>query len=246
MKSFFRQRSRVVGAVLTPVFLWLMLGMGMGRSFEATGVGSGFLEYFYPGIVVFAVVFAGMYSTISTIQDRQAGFLQSVLVAPIPRSSLVIGKMLGGTLIALVQGVLLLVLTPLSGIGVSVTGLLSAVVVLALIAFAMTGLGFVFAWKIDSVQGYHAIMNLILMPLWMLSGAFFPGDGAASWVQWVMKLNPLTYGLAALRHVFYLDNATMRATLPDLFVSVAVIAGCGLLCFVWASRTVAKRPAGAR
>ncbi|MAE75659.1 MAG: multidrug ABC transporter permease [Planctomycetes bacterium] len=242
LKSFFRQRSRVMAAVLTPVVLWLMLGSGMGSSFRSEVFRGDFLEYFFPGIVVFSVVFAGMYSTISTIQDRQAGFLQSVLVAPIPRASLVLGKVVGGATIALIQGVVLLVLLPLAGVELSPVGLVLAIGILALISVAMTGMGFVFAWRIDSVQGYHAIMNLILMPMWMLSGAFFPADGASAWVRGVMAVNPLAYGLAALRHALYWGDETLRAGLPAMWLCVGITALCGLLA-VWASaRAVAKKP----
>lgn len=242
LKGFFRQRSRVVGALLTPVLIWVMLGMGMGTTFRAAAVPEmGFLEYFFPGIVLFAVVFAGMYSTISTIQDRQAGFLQSVLVAPIPRLSLVTGKIVGGALVSLIEGVLLLVLAPVAGVSVSPASLALGAGMLALISIAMTGLGFVFAWRIDSVQGYHAIMNLILFPLWMLSGAFFPVSGAATWVRWIMRVNPLAYGLAGLRHVLYLDVASVRAALPPLWLCVAVMAVCGALAALAAARAVVRR-----
>lgn len=246
LTTFFRQRSRVVGAILTPILFWVMLGMGMGKSFQPSRIHmpGGFLEYFFPGIVVFSVVFAGMYSTISTIQDRQTGFLQAVLVAPIPRTALVVGKVLGGAMISLIQGALLLPLAFLSGVPVTATGLVLAVFVLALISLAMTGLGFVFAWKIDSVQGYHAIMNLILMPMWMLSGAFFPVGGAAGWVRGIMTINPLVYGLAALRHVLYLGDASVRDALPPLSLCLAVTAACGLLGVVASARAVAARPEG--
>lgn len=241
--AFFRQRSRVLGAILTPAIIWLMLGMGMGRSFRPEGTeGLGFLEYFFPGIVVFAVVFAGMYSTISTIQDRQAGFLQSVLVAPIPRWSLVVGKMVGGASIAWSEGVLLLLLAPLSGIPLSAMSLLLAALMLALISLAMTGLGFVFAWKIDSVQGYHAIMNLILMPMWMLSGAFFPKGGASGWVQAVMTVNPLHYGLGALRHALYPNGGAAVQGLPPFWLCAVVIVACGALAVVASGSAVNKRP----
>ena len=239
LKAFFRQRSRVMGAVLTPVFLWLMLGQGIGESFRAGG--AEFSEYFYPGIVVFAVVFAGMYSTISTIQDRQAGFLQSVVVAPIPRWSLVAGKVVGGAGISLVQGVILLVLAPFSGVPVGATGIVGAIFVLALISLAMTGMGFWFAWRIDSVQGYHAIMNLILMPMWMLSGAFFPREKAAGWIRVVMDINPLAYGDAALRRVLYGSSESLPAGLPNLWLSLGVVAVCAAL-LLWASgRAVHKK-----
>lgn len=243
LSAFFRQRSRVMAAILTPLLLWFMLGMGMGRSFRWEGAGAqgDFLAYFFPGIVIFAVVFAGIYSSISTILDRQKGFLQSVVVAPISRTSIVLGKVLGGTLIALIEASILLVFTPLAGIPAGPVELALAIAVLALLAFAMTAMGFVFAWKIDSVQGYHAIMNLILMPMWLLSGAFFPKAGASAWVQYAMYANPLHYGLSALRHVLWFEDEALRAALPPLWLCLVVTAASGVLMLFWASRCVARK-----
>lgn len=242
LSAFFRQRSRVMAAVLTPLLLWFMLGMGMGRSFRWEGTSGGdFLAYFFPGIVVFAVVFAGIYSSISTILDRQKGFLQSVVVAPISRSSIVLGKVLGGTLIALIEAAILLIFTPLAGIPAGPLEIAMAVGVLAIVAFAMTAMGFAFAWKIDSVQGYHAIMNLILMPMWLLSGAFFPKAGASVVVQYAMYANPLHYGLSALRHVLWFGDDAVRSALPSLPLCLGVTVVSGVLMLLWASRCVAKK-----
>ncbi|MCB9880260.1 MAG: ABC transporter permease [Planctomycetes bacterium] len=239
--AFFRQRSRVLAAIITPLFLWLMLGMGMGQSFRWEHGGGGFLAYFFPGIVVFAVVFAGIYSSISTILDRQKGILQSVVVAPISRTSIVFGKVLGGTLIALVEGSILLLFVRLAGIPAGAVEVVLAIAVLALLCYAMTGIGFFFAWMIDSVQGYHAIMNLILMPAWLLSGAFFPRDGAATWVRVAMDVNPLYYGLSALRHVLWLEDEVMRNALPSLWICLAVTGGLGLVMTVLSARAVTKK-----
>lgn len=239
--GFFRQRSRVLAAVITPLLLWFMLGMGMGKSFRWDYGGGDFLAYFFPGIVVFAVVFAGIYSSISTILDRQKGILQSVVIAPISRASIVMGKVLGGTLIALVEGAVLLVFVRFAGIPAGVLEVVLAILVLALLCFAMTGIGFFFAWMIDSVQGYHGIMNLILMPAWMLSGAFFPRDGAATWVRVAMDVNPLYYGLSALRHVLWLEDAPLRAALPPLWLCIAVTAGLAVCTLGLAARAVTKK-----
>jgi len=240
--DFFRQRARVISALATPVLFWLLIGFGMGSSFRPGGTGKqGFVEYFFPGIVVFAVVFAGIFSTITTIQDRNEGFLQAVLVAPIPRWAIVFGKVLGGTLIALVQGGLLLLLLPLAGIGVSVASFSLALGMLALVCLGMTGMGFMFAWKMDTVASYHAVMNLVLMPMWMLSGAFFPEAGASGWLRWVMRINPLTYGLAAFRHMLYLDDAAVRAELPGFWLCFAITALAALGTIVGAAAIVRRR-----
>ena len=150
------------------------------------------------------LLFTAIFSTISIIEDRREGFLQSVLVAPVSRMAIVLGKVLGGTVLAFGQGMILLLLGLLlgSGAGLQPTafGLLTAMGLMLVISFALTALGFCLAWRMSSTQGFHAIMNLFLMPMWFLSGALFPPrpDTFAP-LRVTMELNPLTYGLAGLR-----------------------------------------------
>jgi ABC-2 type transport system permease protein len=200
LRSFYRQRSRVVGGLATPLVFWLLLGSGFGSSLRTSPAGEGYLAFFFPGTVTLVVLFTAIFSNISIIEDRREGFLLSVLVAPVSRWALVIGKILGATTIGVFQGALFLPLAPLMGVSVDfgrVPQLLAALIVLS---FGLTGLGFFFAWWLNSVQGFHSVMNVVLMPMWMLSGAVFPAEGAATWVRWVMTVNPLTYGVSALRH----------------------------------------------
>jgi ABC-2 type transport system permease protein len=138
------------------------------------------------------------------------------------------------------QGVLFLALAPLVGIHLTVTSAVAVVLVIAAIAFALTSLGLVIAWRMESTQGFHAIMNLILMPIWILSGAFFPASGAAGWLGWVMQLNPLTYGMAALRRCLYLGAPASVGGIPPLAPSLAVTAAFCVLTFLGAT-AVARR-----
>ena len=223
---FLRQRSRVTGAVAPPVVFWLLLGGGLGGSFRpagATGAES-YLAYLYPGILVLVLLFTAIFSTIAVVEDRRAGFLQGVLVAPIGRSAIVLGQALGGTTLAVVQGALLLALAPFAGLQLGAGGVLAAIAVMTLVAFALTNLGLVIAWRMESTQGFHAIMNLILMPIWLLSGAFFPLEGAAAPLAWVMRADPLTYGVAALRRCLVPDVAGIPALLPSLGVTAVFAA----------------------
>ena len=205
MVRFFRQRDRVVGALATPIVFWLLLGLGLGKSFRTPTApeSHGYLEYFYAGTMVMILLFTAIFSTISVIEDRREGFLQAVLVAPVGRFAIVAGKLLGGTTLALVQGLIFLAFAPVVGVTLSVASVLWLVGVMTLVSFALTGLGFVIAWQLNSTQGFHAIMNLFLIPLWLLSGAVFPASGAPAWLGWVIKLNPLTYGVTALRDGLY-------------------------------------------
>jgi ABC-2 type transport system permease protein len=194
---FYRQRDRVIGALATPLVFWLLIGSGFGRSYR----GDNYLEYLYPGIMILTLLFTAIFSTISIIEDRREGFLQSVLVAPIRRSSMVLGKIFGATAIAVIQGALFLILAPFLHIPLSFINIISVIVVLTLVGAGLSSLGFLIAWRSDSTQGFHAVMNLFLMPMWLLSGAFFPASGAPEWIQWIIKLNPLTYGVSLLRSV---------------------------------------------
>jgi ABC-2 type transport system permease protein len=206
---FYRQRSRMLGALGTPIVFWILLGSGLGSSFQVGPANSqtiGYLEYFYPGTLALILLFTAIFSTISVIEDRHEGFLQGVLVAPIPRISIVLGKMLGGTTLALIQSLLFLLLAPIANIQIGLASIPMLVVVLATLAFALTGLGFILAWIIDSTQGFHAIMNLLLFPMWLLSGAVFPPAGATEWIRLLMMVNPMTHGVSAIRGVLASSN----------------------------------------
>lgn len=241
---FLRQPSRVVGAVAPPLLAWLVIGSGFGRSLSlgpAAGAASSFLGYFFPGTVVLVVLFAAIFSTISVIEDRREGFLQGVLASPLPASSLVFGKVAGGTFLALAQGLLLFALVPFLGVPLRPADLALAAGVLTLLSLALTGLGFAIAWSLDSTQGFHSVMNLFLVPMWLLSGAFFPLDGAPAWLRAVMAANPLTYGVAALRRA--LDPAS-AAGLPSFALSLFVTAGFALATAALSSFVVARFPSG--
>lgn len=226
LRRFFRQRSRVVGALATPVVFWALLGSGLGRSFQAAGssLSGGYLEYFFPGTLAMIVLFTAIFSTISLIEDRQEGFLQGVLVAPVPRIAIVAGKMLGGTTLAVLQASAFLLLAPVAGIHIPLASVPLILGVLALLGFALTGLGFLIAWWLDSTQGFHAIMNLLLVPMWVLSGAVFPASGAAAWLRPLMLVNPMTYGVAALQ-----QTVVGHTGGPSLAVSMGVTAVFGLV-----------------
>ncbi len=233
LTRFFRQPSRIAGAVGTPLIFWLLLGSGLSGSFRLPGGPAGFsyFQYFFPGTIVLALLFAAIFSNISVIEDRHEGFLQGVLVAPVSRSTIVAGKVLGGATLAWIQGVVFLALAPFSGVHLTAASALAAAGILAVLALSLTALGFAFAWKLDSVQGFHAIMNVVLMPMWLLSGSFFPVTGAPFWLGALMRLNPLTYGVAALRGVLYGPAAGLGSGLPGPAVSLAVTLAMGLAAF---------------
>jgi len=253
---FLRQPNRVVGAVGQPLLFWLLFGAGMNRVFVVSG--QGFREYYFPGTVILSVLFTAIFATISLIEDRREGFLQSVLVAPIPRWSMVLGKVLGGSLLALGQSLLFLCLALTLGIRVGWLSGLAVVALLWVLAVALTSLGFLMAWRMDSTQGFHAVMNLVLMPLWLLSGAFFPvpawtgGTWTERGLHCLMRVNPVTYGVAGLRGQLYADMPAVRlgglageagtSWMPGLAVSWLVCGAFAVLMFA-AACGMAARPA---
>jgi ABC-2 type transport system permease protein len=234
---FLRQKHRIVGALATPIVFWLLIGAGMGHSFKNTGEGASgnYLHYFYPGTVLMILLFTAIFSTISIIEDRAEGFLQSVLVAPISPMVIVLGKVLGGTALAFGQGLIFLVLAPFVGFHFTPLSFVLALVVMFIVSFALTALGFCIAWRMSSTQGFHAIMNLFLMPLWFLSGALFPASGAMAGLRWVIRMNPLSYGLSALRQTMEWGSASASGGIASFGVCMVVTIGFALVLFGLAS-----------
>ena len=241
MVRFFRQRSRIVGALGSPLLFWLLLGSGMGSSFRlgSSSLNMGYMEYFFPGTVVLILLFTSIFSTISIIEDRKEGFLQAVLVAPIPRAAFVLGKILGGTTLAVMQGVLFMLLAPM--VGISFSAIPASLAMLGIVAFGLTALGYIIAWQMDSTQGFHAIMNLFLIPMWLLCGSVFPASGAPVWLRLVINLNPLTYGLSAVRWSIYGVAKAAAMNLPSFALSFGVSLAFSAVAFAAAILVTRRR-----
>ena len=249
LARFFRQRNRVIGSIGTPLVMWIIFGLGLDRSFSAgTGPGDagGFLHYYFPGSLVLILMFTAIFTSISIIEDRREGFLQSVLVSPVSRSSMVLGKVLGGAIIALIQALLFLSVALFLDVPWSPGRFIVLVLLLFAAPLMMTSLGFVFAWRMESTQGFHAIMNLVLMPMWLMSGSFFPVPALANSsvaqmaIHWCMRMNPLTYVVALVREVLYAqplgeDYWTASTNTNTIVVMVGLILFFAMA--VWISRT---------
>jgi ABC-2 type transport system permease protein len=231
---FYRQTGRVIGVLASPLVFWAVLGSGFGTSFRSGG-GAGqqhYLDYSYPGILILIVLFTSIFTMMSVIEDRQEGFLLSVLVAPVPRTSIVLGKVLGGTTLAAIQGLVFLIFAPFAGVHLDPVQILLVAVVVFLVSFSLTALGFAIAWPMDSSQAFHAIVNLFLIPLWLVSGALFPLSGASGWIRVIMRLNPLTYGVEALRGLLYPateSNFPLPSDMATLVLFSLVMFGLALL-----------------
>src|ERR1051326_8606159 len=240
---FYRQKSRVVGVIASPVLFWLVIGSGFGNSFRGSGAGSQhYLDYFYPGALTMVVLFTSIFAMMSMIEARKEGFLLSVLVAPVSRSVIVMGKVLGGTTLASIQGLIFLVFAPMVGIHFTLLSFFGVVLVVWLVSFSLTALGFAIAWPMDSSQAFHAVVNLFLLPIWLLSGALFPPSGASPWIRGIMRANPLTYGDEALRSLMYPGTTNGFSVATDL----AILAGFSAVMFgtaFWLTNRRTTKPA---
>jgi ABC-2 type transport system permease protein len=241
---FIRQPNRVVGTVAQPLLFWVFLGAGFTGSFRMPGASQvTYLEYFYPGVMLMMLLFASIFSSITIIEDRDAGFLQGVLVAPVSRLAIVLGKVAGGSSIALAQVAVLMLAIPFLGLQLSLGSFLLLVAALVTTAIGFASLGFLLAWGMKSTSAFHAVMMVFLMPLWMLSGALFPIDNAPLWLHALMTINPVSHALVLLRAPFYHDPAALFAQGSYLLGWTVALAWAGL-CLGLSMRRVDKREKG--
>lgn len=195
---YFREKSQLYGSLSRPI-LWLFV-LGLGLRGSASGIGNvNYTQFIFPGIIAMTAIFTSIQSAISIIWDREFGFLKEILVAPVPRTSIVIGKGLAGTTLSLVQGCIIIVLAPLVHVHMPLVNIVPLIVTLAVMSFGLTGIGIVIAARMTSFQGFGTIMNFIIMPMWFLSGALFPARNLPIWLNVLVRVNPLTYGVDLVR-----------------------------------------------
>jgi len=228
--KFVRDRSRVLGALAQPLALWVLLGLGFQNTFRppSGAGGESYVAFLFPGILALVLLFTAIFSTISVVEERTSGFLQAVMVAPTPRTALVFGTVLGGTLLATAQALLFLAALPLVALSPGVLGVAMVAAICLCTGLAFTALGFAIAWRMDTTRGFHAVMNLFLLPLWFLSGAMFPAEGAAPVLRGLVWANPVSYAVSGLRHGLH-GFSTEAATLAGPIVCLAVTGGFAAL-----------------
>ena len=222
MKRFVRSKGRLVTTIIQPLFFLIILGSGF--SSIATGLGGNYIHFLAPGIITMAILFSSMFTGISILWDKQFGFLQEVLVAPVSRLSIIIGRTLGGATTALIQGFIILLIA--IGLGVPITsvfGLILTVIFMILVAFAAVGFGLVLASKMQDFQAFPLIMNLIIMPLLFLSSAFFPVAQNKT-MQTIAYFNPMFYMVDGLRgSLIGADNAALPIYIDLIVVFIFCI-----------------------
>lgn len=197
---FFRERTQLLGSLSRPVLWLLIFGTGLQPAFRSVG-GLSYTQFVFPGIIAMTLLFTSIQSAISIIWDREFGFLKEVLVAPVSRTSVAAGKALSGATLAVIQGAITLVFAPLVGVKLTLVGALALLPVMFLISLALTGIGILIAARMTSFEGFGTISNFLIMPMYFMSGGIFPPTGLPAWLGALIRINPLTYGVDALRSV---------------------------------------------
>lgn len=211
IKAMFRERSRLYGSIMRPILWLLIMGNGLRPAMQnATGVE--YTQFIFPGVVGITLVFSAIQSATSIVWDREFGFLREVMVAPISRGEVVLGKALGGSTQATVQGIITLLFAPLVGLYPSLAQILMMILLMFLIAFSLTSLGILIASRMTSFEGFGAISNFVVMPMYFLSGAVYPLDGLPLWLKTLTLINPLSYGVDVMRgqiiHMYHFSLIT--------------------------------------
>ena len=215
---FKRDRVRMLSSLGMPVVYLFVFGSGLSPAMAEMGGGRiDFKQFMFPGVLTMTVLFTSVFSAVSIVWDREFGFLKEVMVAPVSRVAVALGKVAGGSTVSLFQGLIVLLLAPVLGVDLSVSQLVTLIGLMVLLAIMMTALGILIAARQKSMEGFHMMMNFVLLPMFFLSGAFFPLRGVPIWMELLSKLDPVTYGVDPLRQV------SLRALVPaELMHTIAL------------------------
>ncbi len=228
MVRFLRQPVRVIAAIGTPVLLWLFMASGLADAIASEALSEAadvsYSAFMLPGIMTLTAVFTAIFASISVIEDRNEGWLQGALVSPAPRWALAAGKICGGGAMAFGQAALLFLALPFLGIEASATAIGLSLLGLLLTSVAMAGVGFAFAWRCETTASFHAVMNLVFMPMWLLSGAFFPAERVHPTLSWLVSINPLTWATQSIRAPLLGEPGVMAIVLTLAFAAIACAA----------------------
>ena len=198
---FWHDKARMFGSLAFPILFLFVFGSGLRGSIGMLGGGVDFIQFMFPGIIGMSVLMGSFMSGVSIVWDREFGFLKEVLVAPISRISVALGKALGAATIALIQGVIILLFAPLVNVSLSVGTVLALLPLMFLLAASMGSLGILLATRIKSMEAFQAVMQMLMFPMIFLSGVFFPLQGLPSWMSVLVKINPASYGIAPIRQI---------------------------------------------
>ena len=232
--KFLREKGRLVSTMARPLIWLFFVGMGMSRLVPQDVTGTDYMRFLFPGIIGMTILFSAIFSSISIIWDKEFGFLKEILVAPVSRFSIVLGKAISGTLLSTIQALIIMLISPLIGIYPSTGEIVSSFFMIILLSFSISTLGIVIASFYENLESFSMIMNFIVMPMFFLSGAMYPVQKLPLILRYASSLNPLTYGIDGLKHVllseginldfpFYIDIGVLAfSSMVFLFLSTLV------------------------
>ncbi|MCK4739086.1 MAG: ABC transporter permease [Deltaproteobacteria bacterium] len=237
-KRFFRQRGRFVTTLARPLIWLFIVGAGFTKIIDESEHGS-YMQFILPGIIGMTILFSSVFSTISVVWDREFGFLREMLVAPISRLTIVVGKLISGTILSLFQGLALMIVAPFLGIEIGVLQIFWMAILISLVAFSLTAFGLFIAARLTSLEGFNVIMNFIVLPMFFLSGALYPIDTLPDPLRWLTHLNPLTYGVDSFKHVLLKGGETLGPEF-SLLTDVLVVSTFALVMTFFSAKAFEK------
>ena len=240
LKKFFREKSKLFSAVARPLLWLFIVGAGISR-IVSSDTGIPYTQFIFPGIIGMTILFSSIFSSISIIWDKEFGFMKEILVAPVSRFSIVVGKALSGTVVSTIQSVIILALFPVLGFQLSIFQIISLIGICLIVSFCISSFGIVLATFYDSYESFSVIMNFIVMPMFFLSGAMYPVKLLPEILRFIAKINPLTYGIDALKHVLFPGVTGPMG--PDFspLVSILSITFTSVLFFFIAARLFERK-----
>ena len=237
---FIQDRPRMFSSFSMPIIFLIIFGAGFGRLIGQMMPGVDYIQFMYPGILAMTVLMTSVMSGVSIVWDREFGFLKEVLVSPLSRSGVLVGKAVGAATIAIIQGAIMLVLAPIVNVPINLGTVLALLPLLLILSLALSGLGLLIGARMRSQQGFQIVMQLVIFPMMFLSGIFFPVSGVATWLEVLSKLNPVTYGIDAIRQVFLgteVAGVTVFGHTMGIVDSAIVVAMAGVVFLttaIWA------------
>ncbi|HSB35165.1 MAG TPA: ABC transporter permease [Nitrospirota bacterium] len=238
--KFFREKSRLLGTLARPVLWLFVVGNGMSALIRPQ-TGFSYLQFIFPGMIGMTILFSSIFSSISIVWDREFGFMKEMLVAPISRLSIVVGKALSGTLISVAQAIIILVLIPFLGIRITFFQLAEVAAVSVLVSFCITSLGILIAARLTSFDGFNIIMNFLVMPMLFLSGAMYPVTSMPAALRHLSLVNPLTYGVDAFKHVLLREGTPPLGPEFPLTLDLVVVTAISVVMLTGAALSFRKK-----
>jgi ABC-2 type transport system permease protein len=237
--KFVRERGRLVSTLARPLIWLFLVGGGMSRVVSPR-MGIPYMQFIFPGIIGMTILFSSIFSSISIIWDKEFGFMKEMLAAPVSRFSIVVGKALSGTLVSTIQALLIVLLFPLLGLKIGLVQIVLILCVSILLSFCLSSLGILIASFYESFESFSVIMNFIVMPMFFLSGAMYPVKLLPHVLGLFTRLNPLTYGVDSLKHMFFSSDTLMVYDFP-LGLDIAVIAAASIVFVIIAGNVFERR-----